>query len=510
MDVQHRMSFYVPPLVLFVTFAILTAIILLTSASTVSAQDVTVEFEDFFTDIALFSNFTELPGPLLVGGSTIGVGSSGGIGLAGKHALTYDEQGFDIANDGDKATVSTFFKTGDLSAPPVGSQDILGQVFISSESNGHPFQTFGSNTFFASVIRDSTGISIGSSGKLASGAFYPRIETAVTLQSNRWYELSASFTNDQQTSVDIAFTVTDYGSTGQVLQGVAGTITSGLSGLTTQLSDPTWFGGFAAEPDDRVDVDHFTLEFPGGSVPPTQLSIEPTFDAQLRPTNPFPLGDGSTTLTIDGGSGVSFPILKVLAEFDLSGIPANAQLISASLIVQPLTSSSLNIRAMGYEGDGLASLSDPGALLRFMGQSTGNLSGGVENLFSLDENYIESLLGSVSHLGLRLESPIAGPFVNIVASEAATGTPPTLVVEYVLPNSNGDFDADGDTDGADFLAWQRGESFIPFSASDLADWEANYGSTTSPLATATTVPEPTSLSLIVFVAISLAARRIKL
>ncbi len=33
---------------------------------------------------------------------------------------------------------------------------------------------------------------------------------------------------------------------------------------------------------------------------------------------------------------------------------------------------------------------------------------------------------------------------------------------------------DGDTDGRDFLIWQRGGSPTP-SGSDLADWQANYG-----------------------------------
>lgn len=53
-----------------------------------------------------------------------------------------------------------------------------------------------------------------------------------------------------------------------------------------------------------------------------------------------------------------------------------------------------------------------------------------------------------------------------------------------------DFDIDGDVDGADFLTWQRGESPNPLSQSDLADWEANYGTVAPLTATSTTVPEP--------------------
>jgi len=61
--------------------------------------------------------------------------------------------------------------------------------------------------------------------------------------------------------------------------------------------------------------------------------------------------------------------------------------------------------------------------------------------------------------------------------------------------SSGDFDDDGDVDGADFLYWQRGESPLPLSASDLANWQANYGlSGVSPV-NSISVPEPSGLLL---------------
>ncbi|NOY42226.1 MAG: PEP-CTERM sorting domain-containing protein [Planctomycetes bacterium] len=59
-------------------------------------------------------------------------------------------------------------------------------------------------------------------------------------------------------------------------------------------------------------------------------------------------------------------------------------------------------------------------------------------------------------------------------------------------SSDGDFDSDGDTDGADFLLWQQGFPGT-YTASDLADWEANFGSP-SPAVVAN-VPEPASLAL---------------
>ena len=45
----------------------------------------------------------------------------------------------------------------------------------------------------------------------------------------------------------------------------------------------------------------------------------------------------------------------------------------------------------------------------------------------------------------------------------------------------GDFNNNGVVDGADFLIWQRGESPNPLSQTDLADWEANYGTNNAPI-----------------------------
>jgi len=68
---------------------------------------------------------------------------------------------------------------------------------------------------------------------------------------------------------------------------------------------------------------------------------------------------------------------------------------------------------------------------------------------------------------------------------------------------DGDFDADGDVDGSDFLSWQRGESTNPFSSNDLAAWETSFGSSATQAATATVavIPEPASGYLLVLAAV---------
>ena len=65
----------------------------------------------------------------------------------------------------------------------------------------------------------------------------------------------------------------------------------------------------------------------------------------------------------------------------------------------------------------------------------------------------------------------------------------------------GDFDADGDVDGRDFLIWQRNPA-----VGNLVDWQANYG---SPLtAAATTVPEPGGITMIGCVIFLLLSKRV--
>ena len=62
----------------------------------------------------------------------------------------------------------------------------------------------------------------------------------------------------------------------------------------------------------------------------------------------------------------------------------------------------------------------------------------------------------------------------------------------VLP---GDFDNDGDVDGADFLVLQRGMGDL-YDASHLAEWQLNY-SAAGTLEASIAVPEPSSIAIFV-------------
>ncbi len=61
------------------------------------------------------------------------------------------------------------------------------------------------------------------------------------------------------------------------------------------------------------------------------------------------------------------------------------------------------------------------------------------------------------------------------------------------PSQPGDFDADGDVDGNDFLVWQRGVGGV-HNAATLATWKANFGASVT--AASGGVPEPAGAVLV--------------
>lgn len=67
-------------------------------------------------------------------------------------------------------------------------------------------------------------------------------------------------------------------------------------------------------------------------------------------------------------------------------------------------------------------------------------------------------------------------------------------------NLPGDFNNDDQVGGADFLAWQRGNSPNPFSSADLGAWQSNYGASVPGVASGRETPEPTAAALFLLAA----------
>ena len=93
----------------------------------------------------------------------------------------------------------------------------------------------------------------------------------------------------------------------------------------------------------------------------------------------------------------------------------------------------------------------------------------------------------------RGESPDALSQSDLAAWEANYGTAP------IQP---GDFDSNGVVDGKDFLLWQRDPS-----VGSLAAWEANYGQVAPLSATSATVPEPATCIVLLIGMMTMLFRR---
>ncbi len=124
----------------------------------------------------------------------------------------------------------------------------------------------------------------------------------------------------------------------------------------------------------------------------------------------------------------------------------------------------------------------------------------------LDADIVDALINDENNRGLRfgpltdVDGGSSSDNWNIFTRECEDATPdlgqcaPFLEVTIVpAAGPDGDFDGDLDVDGADFLEWQRTLG----DAASLALWEANFGTTaSSTAASATGVPEPSSLLLV--------------
>lgn len=394
-------------------------------------------------------------------------------------------------------------KLPSFGTPPAGvvGEDIVVSVMLNSDD--FDYEVVANPVFHYFVPNKTVPVQITGS---VSGA-YSNISPISRFLA---LELTAEANSDDQFALGVAF-----GNTSTTLLSVYADDGDGFDGSVTPFNSTELFTLFAAAMQNQAEWSRSTnssvfigseslylgnlqwsLVDPG--MPPTQqLSILPSFDVQLKPGNAYPLGNAtSPTLEIDGGFGASFPVLDVLLDFPLSGIPAGATITSAKLKLDAISSSgTVTVQTLGYAGDGIASLADESAIKTLIGSKAGTVSSTQDVEMPLNVDYINSLLGDATHLGLRLKSGSAGPYIQIAASEHATGKAPTLVLEYSVGMS-GDFDESGVVDGSDFLVWQRGGSPAPHSTVDLNAWKANFGQSSAAPSASTAVPEPTAWHLV--------------
>jgi len=184
---------------------------------------------------------------------------------------------------------------------------------------------------------------------------------------------------------------------------------------------------------------------------------------------------GSVNSTPLSGGSLSIESLSVIPEQDSIELSAEVPL---SL------SAGVNVFEVSIEGEFevIANATPAGLFNLLSGSATAGLT--LPGSFEID--FFRAADGSSLPEGIRIVSEITG----YVYTEAAL--------------SPGDFDSDGDVDGADFLKWQRyfgstseldadGNGNGIIDAADYTIWQDNFG--TGQPVSAASVPEPSSCTL---------------
>ena len=212
-------------------------------------------------------------------------------------------------------------------------------------------------------------------------------------------------------------------------------------------------------------------------------------------------------LQVDPNSGFA----RFLAPEDAPSVQLNSyQILGSSGTFDHLAWETQNLSAQGRDADDPSS---PGSRWDTV----------LSTSDALMEAYLlggtDFVANDIIPIGRILDQPVPenGPFpdidVTLGTSNFLGGADPTIAFDNVIvefePFGDADFDDDGDTDGADFLAWQRGESPTSFSPQDLDQWRTSYGTANgqAAISAASLVPEPQSIVLLCMSLLTVCARR---
>jgi T5SS/PEP-CTERM-associated repeat protein len=170
---------------------------------------------------------------------------------------------------------------------------------------------------------------------------------------------------------------------------------------------------------------------------------------------------------------------------------------------------------VGRNGSGALTIT-AGGLVSVRGTLTIDANGGNHSFVNLAADGMLALWGDADDSLVQFLGLVSGTdAIRYWSTSLASWSPltsATLGVDYTLqyqtagdltgytlltvlaPGPTGDFNYDNRVDGADLLAWQRGDSPNPHSPADLAAWRTNFGLVATTPAT-TAVPEPGTCAL---------------
>jgi hypothetical protein len=472
------------------------------------------------SDLTLFNRQQAAQYTLIGWNSNVGVGGGGGLGVSAQHNSTYSAQSFDVSAVGSTLDLATFFRAKDPGIINPGNGYRYANVYATSDATKY---SGGEKAFQSTVTEYSSRLEIGGImwNGFNSGSGFSYELPKGTVQPGRWYQFRTRYENVGVRRFNWELQLNDYGISGTEFVNTVATFRRQELDLDSVLNDTTLYGGFGAIFDTASAIDNFSANAGTLNLPVQQATILPTFDVELQVA-------GSTKTIIEGGTGIRLgrstqtaPPSEAIIEFPLSGIPEGARIVSATLQLSPnVTLGTPRLKVTGYEGDGLASISDAETFATLHSGYNFDASGGTLAI-PLDAANVSMLLGG-THLGFRVTNLLPENSMFINAIENTFFDKHKLVLNYFTPAGPADFDTDGDVDASDLQMWKNalardylGDADGDFitTGNDFLSWQRGLGGTASVGSAATAearpVPEPQAALLVAVSALVCACGRCK-
>jgi hypothetical protein len=164
----------------------------------------------------------------------------------------------------------------------------------------------------------------------------------------------------------------------------------------------------------------------------------------------FSVDQNASTMEVTDRFFSPFEQNRAIIEYDLSSIPASAEVLWAVLDVQLSGFSSQSgvgptLDIVGYQGDGIATGADAVASAQWVG-STGQIQSTGASSWSVDPEFVETVLQSGDHLGILLrprDNTGLGATIRLEGSFGDEAGRPRLAIAYKPGTLIGDVDLDG-------------------------------------------------------------------
>jgi hypothetical protein len=220
----------------------------------------------------------------------------------------------------------------------------------------------------------------------------------------------------------------------------------------------------------RVSPSTATQGWDAASMSKLELTLRPTSNdttvyyqapaagAEATATNSgsFSVDVNATRMEVKDRTYSPFEQSRGIVEYDLSSIPATAEVLWAVLDVdiagyQSQSGVGPTLEIVGYQGDGIASAADVMASAEWLG-STGQIQKTGPHSWTISPQFVETILQSGNHLGLLIQPGLNSSLdasIRLTDTSSNGGRLPRLAIAYAPGVLLGDVDMSGVVDFLD-------------------------------------------------------------